>query len=152
LDLLKGTADRISLILSDAGKTTADHITTFDSRNQPARQQLMEIANQPGSTFALTNRMFNGAGRIGHNKFVVHVDDTGWADTVRTGSTNWTWSGVAGQSNNCIWIDDAKIADVYLQYWKRPAADSWPDPDPLPAKVTGAGQFDALKIANDTPC
>jgi phosphatidylserine/phosphatidylglycerophosphate/cardiolipin synthase-like enzyme len=152
LELLKATAGRLSLILSDAGSRKKDGITTFDSRNQPARKKLRTLARQPGSTFELTDRMFNGSGHIGHNKFVVHVDGTGSADSVLTGSTNWTWSGVAGQSNNCIRIDDPAIAEAYLQYWQRLAADKWPKPKPLTAKAVSAGQSDDVKTADRVPC
>jgi phosphatidylserine/phosphatidylglycerophosphate/cardiolipin synthase-like enzyme len=152
VDVLKANADRLSLILSDAGDATTNRITTYDSRNQPARKKLQAIARKGGSTFQLTNRMFNGSGHIGHNKFVVHVDGNGAADSVLTGSTNWTWSGVAGQSNNCIRIDDPAIADAYLQYWQRLAGDTWPAPKPLTAKAVGAGQSDKLKAAGQSPC
>ena len=110
VDLLKDHADRIDLILSDAGVSTTgqkpNQVTVYDSRNAPARAAVQRLADQPGSALTLQNRMFNGSGHIGHNKFVVHVGDDGSADSVLTGSTNWTWSGVAGQSNNCIRIDD----------------------------------------------
>jgi phosphatidylserine/phosphatidylglycerophosphate/cardiolipin synthase-like enzyme len=151
LALLKVNSDRISLILSDAGSSKAGGVTTFDSRNQPARTELLALAAEPGSTFQMINRMFNGSGHIGHNKFVVHVDANGAADSVITGSTNWTWSGVAGQSNNCIRIDDPAIADAYLQYWKWLSTDTWPEPSPLTAAAQGAGQSDAVKAADQTP-
>jgi phosphatidylserine/phosphatidylglycerophosphate/cardiolipin synthase-like enzyme len=154
VELLEDNAHRISLILSDAGKTTKKRIITFDSRNKSAREKLRTIATQPGSTFQLADRMFNGSGHIGHNKFVVHVDGNGSADSVLTGSTNWTWSGVAGQSNNCIRIDDPVVADAYLRYWQRLAVDTttWPEPNPLTARAAGAGQSDNLKAADVTPC
>lgn len=151
LTLLEHSASRLSLILSDAGEGKRDGEEVFDTRNRRARTSLRTMAAQPGATFELIDRMFNGSGHIGHNKFVVHIDDNGVADSVLTGSTNWTWSGVAGQSNNCIRIDDPAIADAYLQYWNRLAADRWPDPVPLTAKAIGAKQSDLVKAADATP-
>jgi phosphatidylserine/phosphatidylglycerophosphate/cardiolipin synthase-like enzyme len=153
--LLKDHAPRIDLILSDAGETTTgtkpDEVTTFDTRNHRASAALRRIANEPGSTFTLQNRMFNGSGHIGHNKFVVHVDEHGVADSVLTGSTNWTWSGVAGQSNNCVRIDHPEVAAAFFAYWTRLAGDRWPDPHPLSGPAPDAGQHDELKEADTTP-
>ena len=64
--------------------------------------------------------MFNGSGHIGHNKFIVDVDDAGTPKSVLTGSTNWTLSGIMrARSNNCIRIDDDKIAAGFRPYWRR---------------------------------
>jgi hypothetical protein len=143
--LLAANAERLDLILSDAGSGTDEDAepnangkqpAIYDTRNAPARKALRKLAKKTGTQFTMQDRMFNGSGHIGHNKFVVHVDDTGKADSVLTGSTNWTWSGVGGQSNNCIVIDDEIIAGAYLDYWnlaRRQAAH----PNPLSAKATG---------------
>lgn len=112
---------------------------------------MREIADTPGSGCTLQNRLFNGSGHIGHNKFVVWLDDGGIPRSVLTGSTNWTWSGVAGQSNNCIRIDDDNVADAYSKYWELLKADVFPEPDPLNAKAKGANQGDTLKSTNRTP-
>lgn len=61
---------------------------------------------------------------IGHNKFVV-LRDAGAAPTaVLTGSTNWTWTGVCGQSNHAILIQNAGLAAAYADYWERLKADT----------------------------
>src|SRR5262249_47674582 len=78
-------------------------------------------------------------------------DDAGKPKSVLTGSTNWTWSGVAGQSNNCIRIDDENIASAYLAYWQRLHKDELPVPKPPTAKASGADQDDELKTDNRTP-
>ncbi|MGH8646568.1 MAG: phospholipase D-like domain-containing protein [Gammaproteobacteria bacterium] len=123
--LLVDNAQRLDLILSDAGSgkdnkedDESKKATLYDTRNAPARKTLRKLANKKPTKFTTQDRMFNGSGHIEHNKFVVHVDDTGVAKSVLTGSTNWTWSGVSGQSNNCIRIDDDKIAAAYLSYWE----------------------------------
>jgi phosphatidylserine/phosphatidylglycerophosphate/cardiolipin synthase-like enzyme len=151
LDILKANAPRMDLILSDAGGD--DKTKTYDTRNAKARSTLRAIAKKPGSTFNFYDRLFNGTGHIGHNKFVVHVDGNGKPKAVLTGSTNWTWSGVAGQSNNLIVIEDDKVAKAFFDYWTRLQADTalMPVPNPLSAKNKAANQSDVLKNANRTP-
>ncbi len=160
IDLLKAQAARLDLILSDAGSGADEDAepdengrrpTIYDTRNAAARAALRAIADTPGSGLILQNRLFNGSGHIGHNKFVVHVDDAGTPKSVLTGSTNWTWTGIAGQSNNCIRIDDDAVAAAYFDYWTRLHVDALVDPDPLNSKARGAKQSDTLKTANRTP-
>lgn len=160
VDLLKKNAERLDLILSDAGSGKDEEAeedengkkpTLYDTRNSKARKALRALAKKPGTTFRMQDRMFNGSGHIGHNKFVVHLDAGGQARSVLTGSTNWTWSGVAGQSNNCIRIDDDDIAGAFLAYWKRLHDDVQKVPKPSSARATGADQGDALKTADRDP-
>lgn len=157
VQLLADQSARLSLILSDAGSGAAEvsdgdgDSTVYDTRNAHARELLGTLANRKPTSFTMQNRMFNGANHIGHNKFVVYVNDGGEAKSVLTGSTNWTWSGVAGQSNNCIRIDDDRVADAFLQYWKRLHEDMQPTPNPIWTKNVGAGQGDDLKSANTKP-
>lgn len=160
LDLLKANAPRIDLILSDAGSGTDDDAeadddgkkpTIYDTRNSPARAALRALADAPGSTFRMQDRMFNGSNHIGHNKFVVRVDAAGKARSVLTGSTNWTWSGVSAQSNNCIRIDDDDVAAAYLAYWQRLHDDALPLPVPLNARASGVHQSDDLRTKDRTP-
>lgn len=171
---LAANAERLDLILSDAGSSSGDDenadpapkkkarssaakknaakkskkVTLYDTRNEAARSALQELAKKPGTNFKLQHRMFNGSGHIGHNKFIVYVDDGGTARSVLTGSTNWTWSGVAGQSNNCIRIDDEGIAAGFLAYWQRLHEDKLKVPKPLTAKAPDANQGDKLKTEN----
>lgn len=160
LKLLTDNASRLDLILSDAGSgedpdaepnDKGNRPTIYDTRNAPARAALQALADTQASGFILQNRLFNGTGHIGHNKFVVWLDDNGTPRSVVTGSTNWTWSGVAGQSNNCMRIDDDAIAAAFFQYWVQIKADALPIPDPLNARNKGANQGDTLKKANRTP-
>ncbi len=153
--LLALAAPRLHLILSDAGdRDTTDPVTkkvistTYDTRNHDARAALRALVGAAGSKFEMQDRMFNGSGHIGHNKFVVWSDDTGKPQAVLTGSTNWTWSGMTGQSNNCIVIEDAGVAQAFLDYWQRlfdnplPAVAQPSDPN------TKADQGDVVKTAN----
>jgi phosphatidylserine/phosphatidylglycerophosphate/cardiolipin synthase-like enzyme len=148
LDLLLAKAAHIKLILSDAGSSEEDDATVYDSRNKKARAALRAVAKKPNAKFQMQDRLFNGTGHIGHNKFVVRLAPNGKPEAVLTGSTNWTFSGVAGQSNNLIVIRDADVAAQFAEYWQRLHADVQPTPKPLSAKNTGAGQKDALKQAN----
>jgi hypothetical protein len=54
---------------------------------------------------------------IGHNKFVVNVDKNGNPKSVWTGSMNWTPTGLCGQTNNVVIINDPLVAEWYLKYW-----------------------------------
>jgi phosphatidylserine/phosphatidylglycerophosphate/cardiolipin synthase-like enzyme len=159
--LLAANAERLDLILSDAGSSVDEAAapnangkkpTLYDTRNEPARKALRKLARTAGTKFTMQDRMFNGSGHIGHNKFLVYVDAGGQARSVLTGSTNWTWSGVAGQSNNCIRIDDDDVAAAFLAYWNRLHADKQKLPKPkMSSPATDADQGDPLKTANRTP-
>jgi hypothetical protein len=146
IQLILDNADRIDLILSNSGGTAAP----FDSRNAPHRTVLHQRMDAAGSTFTIQDRMYADSGHIGHNKFVVHVDDAGKADAVLTGSTNWTWSGVAGQSNNCTRCDDADVAAAFLDYWNLLHADPIPKAG-APTKTAEFSQSDTVKTADLTP-
>jgi phosphatidylserine/phosphatidylglycerophosphate/cardiolipin synthase-like enzyme len=59
---------------------------------------------------------------IAHNKFIVLLKD-GKAVEVWTGSTNFTESGIFGQSNVGHSIANEGVADAYLKYWERLVKD-----------------------------
>jgi phosphatidylserine/phosphatidylglycerophosphate/cardiolipin synthase-like enzyme len=56
-------------------------------------------------------------GHFAHNKFAVVCDDTGAAQTVVTGSTNWTQTGLCTQANNAVVIDDHDVSSCFLTQW-----------------------------------
>ena len=103
--LLLANAGRVHVILSNTGKNAAGE---WDDRNHAAREELRVagVDVQP--------RMFNNAIHIGHNKFVVHVAPDGTPQAVFTGSINWTWTSVAGQTNNALLIEDQAVAARYF--------------------------------------
>ena len=110
----------MNLILSEAG--------VADDTNKQSRADL----HANGNLHSLQDR-FMPKGHIGHNKFVVCVDPQGNPEAVLTGSTNWTFTGTCGQSNNAILIRDAGLAAVYKDYWDRllqdtPVANTQPTP------------------------
>lgn len=63
-----------------------------------------------------------GASYISHNKFIVLLE-RGKAAAVWTGSTNFTESGIFGQSNVGHVVRDPLVAQAYLDYWTRLQAD-----------------------------
>ncbi len=150
IDLLLANAARLDLILSDAGdRDIKDPVTKkktgtlYDTTNTAARAKLHAA---PG--IAMQDRLFNGSGHIGHNKFVIWSDKNGTPRSVLTGSTNWTWSGICGQSNNCIRIDDDGVARAFKDYWDRLHADPLPPVAKPSDPNTKAKQSDALKTAD----
>lgn len=155
--LIADNAERIDLILSNTGlgkdgdDDSEDAGKVWDSRNAPARAALVKIARKRGTKFTLQHRMFNNSIQIGHNKFTVWVDDQGVARSVLTGSTNWTWSGLTAQSNNCIRIDDDAVADSYLRAWRRLHDDELPLPDDFGDPMGSNKQGEALRTENQTP-
>ncbi len=98
----------VHLILSNTGKN--------DEVNRGNRQALHE------SGIDITDRMLKGD-HIGHNKFLVYVDRSGRPQAVLTGSTNWTYTALCGQSNNALLIEDPTVAGFYFDYWQRLLAD-----------------------------
>lgn len=160
--LVMDKAEQISLVLSNTGLGKGEGEDgnddgvggggeVWDARNAPARARLIARAAVAGTRFELQHRMFNNATQIGHNKFAVRVDADGTARSVITGSTNWTWSGLTGQSNNLIRIDDEAVASAYLAYWERLKADPIDVPEPLGRPQPAAVQGPAIRAADATP-
>lgn len=141
LDILLANAKRIHLILSNSGLEGGG----WDGRNADARAKLI------AKGVDIQHRMFNNSTHIGHNKFVVHVPPNNGKRSVLTGSTNWTQTGVAGQTNNALLVEDDAVAGAFLDYWKRIKADSLALPKPL-TKAMSNHQGAAFRTANMTPC
>lgn len=141
--LLLDNGPRCRVILANTGKSKTPGVG-WDERNKPARDRLVAagVAVQP--------RMFNNNIHIGHNKFVVHRAPDGTPKAVFTGSTNWTSTGVAGQTNNALLIEDETVAAVFLDYWKRMFADKLPEPNPLSADMGATRQGAKFRADNAT--
>ena len=73
------------------------------------------------------------SGHIVHNKFLIYADSHG-PKAVLTGSTNWTDTGLCAQTNNALIVDDANVAQRYLDYWNKVKADEQ-------AVEAGSGKF-----------
>ena len=141
VELIAARRDVIDLILSNSSKGHQD--SHWDSGNHLMRELLTDLMGT-----RKTDRMFNNA-HIGHNKFVVFQDASGAPKAVLTGSTNWTPTGLAGQSNNAMLIENDVIAAAYLDYWNDLKADTagFATPNPLSDSASNV-QGDALRKAN----
>lgn len=86
-------------------------------------------------------------GRIMHNKFIVLLED-GAPVAVLMGSTNYTENGIFGHLNCAHIVEDAAVAQAYLDYWEElqrdpeiPDMRDWvdentpPPPDRLPDAI-----------------
>lgn len=140
--LLLANKDRIHVILANTGP---DADKKWDARNAAARKDLVDAGVD------IQHRMFNNNVHIGHNKFVVHVGVGGAPQAVFTGSTNWTATGVAGQTNNAVLIEDGQVATHYLKYWNRMKADPLPLPAPLSAPMSTTRQGAQFRADNASP-
>jgi len=166
IGLIEAHKERVSLILTTAGHgdgppgapasegsdspdagVTGPRQKPWDTTNAAVRPKLHAWLGE-----RMQDRMFNTAARIGHNKFVVLASraDPPVPVAVLTGSTNWTFTGLAGQSNNALLIEDAAVAAGHLGYWRRLHADAQPVPDPISAPLNSR-QGPALRRANMAP-
>lgn len=143
--LIIDNKDRVEVILAN---TAANKPGEWDERNAPARKRLRAVLKS-----RLQDRMFNNSTHIGHNKFVVHVDPMGTPQAVFTGSTNWTSTGIAGQTNNALLIEDEAVAGAFLEYWQRMHDDDkLPKPKPrLSSPMNSSQQGAAFREANESP-
>jgi phosphatidylserine/phosphatidylglycerophosphate/cardiolipin synthase-like enzyme len=107
------------IILSNANSSKSVNVdgkrktvSINDGTNEKTRKALHKLKN-----ITVYDRMLGT--HIGHNKFVVYVDGGGIPKSVLTGSTNWTPTGLCGQTNNMIIIESDEIASCYLENWKK---------------------------------
>ncbi|TMQ02887.1 MAG: hypothetical protein E6J90_05790 [Deltaproteobacteria bacterium] len=129
-DAIKAKRRQISVILSNSSKGRDGE--DWDQGNARFRNDLHE------HRIEVQDRMFNN-GHIGHNKFVISVkDDRPFA--VLTGSTNWTPTGLCGQSNNVIEIRHPDIATAYADYWERLRQDTAGFKRPVPLSASTANK------------
>jgi phosphatidylserine/phosphatidylglycerophosphate/cardiolipin synthase-like enzyme len=134
----------VDVVLANSSKPRGG--TDWDHGNAGNRQKVRDALGEH-----LTDRMFNN-NRIGHNKFAVFLDAASAPQAVFTGSTNWTSTGLCGQSNNALLIDSPEVAAAYHEYWKNLKDDTvaFERPEPLSAGTKNA-QSPALRTANATP-
>src|ERR1051326_7144187 len=142
-DAIKDRPSTVDLILSNSAK---DKKGVWDSGNANYRHELSGVLKKHQ-----TNRMFNN-NHIGHNKFCVYADAA--PREVLTGSTNWTSTGLCGQSNNAVIIKSDELALAYSAYWDRLLKDTTTKPFAAPkplSKSTKNVQGPALRTANAEP-
>ena len=110
---LKG---RAHVILSNMPGTTDDEEKTKDTYADE-RKQIRDAGAE------VIDR-FMPSGHIGHNKF--QVLETGGAQAVLFGSTNWTSNALCAQTNNSIIARSQALASVYREYWDSLKTDTDP--------------------------
>jgi len=116
VSLLTAHSARVEVILCTAGSNADD--TVWDTTNKDSRKALIDTG------VPVHHRLFNTSARIGHNKFAVLRDAHAKPIGVLTGSTNWTSTGMCGQSNNASVITQAKLAAQFQQEWDALLADT----------------------------
>lgn len=139
-DILIANADRVHAILSNTGIEDGK----WDGRNKAARKRLID------ADVDIEHRMFNNSIHIGHNKFVVHVPNGNGPRSVLTGSTNWTSTGLAGQTNNALLIEDDRVAGAFLEYWNRLKQDKQKVPNPFGKPMGDNQQGKEFRASNET--
>jgi phosphatidylserine/phosphatidylglycerophosphate/cardiolipin synthase-like enzyme len=88
--------------------------------NKAVRKELRRIVN-------VYDRLVS-SGHFAHNKFAVFCDQSGKPQSVLTGSTNWTMTGLCTQANNGLIINDPVLAQYFLDEWNllKQAGNSYP--------------------------
>lgn len=146
-EFLLDNASRTHIILANTGLGSSKaEKKKWDVRNAPARKRLIAAGMKE-----LQHRMFNNSAHIGHNKFVVHIPSGGGKRSVLTGSTNWTSTGLAGQTNNALLIENNNVADVFLDYWKKLKADALKVPKPFSQAMKDNQPGAELRVSNAEP-
>jgi phosphatidylserine/phosphatidylglycerophosphate/cardiolipin synthase-like enzyme len=140
-DILIANVARIHVILANTGP---DEDKKWDARNKAARKRLVDAGAD------IQHRMFNNSIHIGHNKFVVHIPPGGGGRSVLTGSTNWTSTGLAGQTNNALLVEDDAVAGVFFDYWNRMKSDKLKLPKPLSKEMKDNQQSQVFRESNET--
>jgi phosphatidylserine/phosphatidylglycerophosphate/cardiolipin synthase-like enzyme len=111
---------------ADAAKKSGDVKIVYDARTGSA-QQKKRVANVKKllKKYGLTEDTIprtSDPRLIAHNKFIILLEDDEPV-SVWTGSTNYTESGIYGQSNVGHVVRDKDIAAAYLAYWTNLSKD-----------------------------
>jgi phosphatidylserine/phosphatidylglycerophosphate/cardiolipin synthase-like enzyme len=115
---LEALGARANVILANGAFSSSRPDENADARNELKTNSKVNVYDRMVSE-----------GHFAHNKFAVVCDDSGNAQTVLTGSTNWTKSGLCTQANNGLVISDRAVADRFLKQWGllKDAGDDFPD-------------------------
>jgi phosphatidylserine/phosphatidylglycerophosphate/cardiolipin synthase-like enzyme len=105
-DCIKKLGKRAHIILANGAFSSKE-----PDENVQARQDLKAAGIE------VFDRMVSSP-HFAHNKFAVFCDAAGKAQTVLTGSTNWTTNGLCAQANNALIIDGPEVAGRFLDQWK----------------------------------
>jgi phosphatidylserine/phosphatidylglycerophosphate/cardiolipin synthase-like enzyme len=102
---LKAFGKKCHLILANGAFSAKNG----NDENKAVRAELRNVVD-------LYNRLVP-TGHFAHNKFLVACDSAGRPQRVLSGSTNWTMTGLCTQANNGIVVNDAKLAQYFLDEW-----------------------------------
>lgn len=139
--------DPILTAFKKAAELKADVKIIFDARRKQPQASTKEALARTGIQSLCRPRQTGAA--ISHNKFIVLLHD-GQPVAVWTGSTNFTRSGLYGQSNVGHIVQDPVVAKSFYDYWLQLEQDpkyavlrKWiqhhtPDPSGPPASGTTA--------------
>ncbi len=119
-----GACDDVRIIFDarvPGGKKGAENKKRIDAAKKQLRHHgLLNSKTGKGEAVAIPREQ--NPSYIAHNKFIVLLDN-GNPVSVWTGSTNFTESGIFGQSNVGHAVKDANVATAYHEYWKLLAQD-----------------------------
>jgi phosphatidylserine/phosphatidylglycerophosphate/cardiolipin synthase-like enzyme len=134
-----------------ANKSKVDIVLSNTSKNKKGAWDAENATNRKllhANKINIKDRMFNNEKSIGHNKFVIYLED-GNPLSVMTGSTNWTSNGLCAQSNNAVIIDSPEVANLYNKYFQLLKSDTenFITPEPLSIKTKNV-QGDNFRTSN----
>jgi len=107
LEKLTALGERAHVVLSNGAHKNRD-----DDENKAGRATLKKAGCD------VHDRMM-ASGCLGHNKFAVVCDSRQKPTAALSGSTNWSPTGVCTQINNIILINDASVAQIFMDQWNR---------------------------------
>ena len=104
IPLLQALGKRAHVVL---GNGSVKHKGDDENADARAALRMCDVHNRMTAPRALA-----------HNKFMVICDSHQTPQAVWTGSTNWTMSGLCTQANNAVLVENAALAQDYLEQWK----------------------------------
>ena len=120
----------------------------YDARKEsPAKENDLQVAKAGIS--ANCKRRTEGASYISHNKFIVKLENSK-PISVWTGGMNFSDGGIFGHSNVAHIIEEAPVADKFLNFWKALSAD--PKTPELRTVVENLSQLPLVPLAQDSVC
>jgi phosphatidylserine/phosphatidylglycerophosphate/cardiolipin synthase-like enzyme len=126
IEMLTHLGSKVEMILSNAD----GHEEYTDEKRRRKTRRISDKLNAKvrrhlarNSQVKLTNR-FLDKGAVGHNKFLIYMDEQGVPSAVLSGSTDWTPFGLCAQTNNIIILKSRDIALQYYEYWRRLKQDA----------------------------
>ena len=118
IDRLCDLGEKAHVVLANGSVAKKKEETSEEARRRDENEKARQRLEQAGVDVEKDHR-FISPGALGHNKFFVRTDKNGKALVAWTGSTNWAPTGLCTQVNNGLLIEEPKVAQFYLDQWKR---------------------------------